>query len=203
MWKKISKFILLMFTLLIAYSAISIYAYSHVNELEKTDAAIVLGAAAWGREPSPVFRERINHAISLYEQDYVDKIIFTGGKKIEADLAEAEVGRIYALEQGIPEEAILIETKSMNTEENILYASEIGTAHNLHTYTIVSDPLHMKRAMMIARHYGMDAYSSPTETSAFQSMETKIPFYVKEIIYTSGYIIRYTLENIGQLLDNE
>lgn len=41
--------------------------FSSKNQLIKTDAAIVLGAAAWGDEPSPVFRERINHAIWLYE----------------------------------------------------------------------------------------------------------------------------------------
>ena len=198
--KYICKFLLLVIVLLCAYSALSIYVYSHVNELHKTDAAIVLGAAAWGREPSPVFRERINHAIWLYEQEYVDRIIFTGGKKIEEDLSEAEVGRLYALKNNIPENAILMETESMNTEENIRYAYEVGSRQNLKTYTIVSDPLHMKRAMMIARHHGIEAYSSPTSTSAFETMETKIPFYIKEVIYTSGYFIRYTLETIYEFI---
>ena len=32
---------------------------------EPVDAVIVLGAAAWGNNPSPVFRERINHGIAL------------------------------------------------------------------------------------------------------------------------------------------
>lgn len=200
MLKQICKFILFMMILIFVYSAASILTYSRMNDLKKTDAAIVLGAAAWGREPSPVFRERINHAIWLYEHDYVDKIIFTGGKKIAADLAEAEVGRIYALEHDVPEEAILIETRSMNTEENIRNAFAIGSTHGLRTYTIVSDPLHMKRAMIIAHHYGIEAYSSPTETSAFRSLDTKIPFYFKEILYTSGYLVRYTFENIVQTI---
>lgn len=43
------------------------------------DAAVVLGAAAWDKRPSPVFRERINHAITLYQSHRVGKIIFTGG----------------------------------------------------------------------------------------------------------------------------
>ncbi|MFH7026696.1 MAG: hypothetical protein ACHBN1_15105 [Heteroscytonema crispum UTEX LB 1556] len=52
--------------LAIASTAFSIYSYgnSYGNTI-KADAAIVLGAAVWGEEPSVVFRERINHAIHL------------------------------------------------------------------------------------------------------------------------------------------
>lgn len=45
----------------------------------KADAAVVLGAAAWGNKPSPVFRERIAHGIDLYRNGTVGKLIFTGG----------------------------------------------------------------------------------------------------------------------------
>lgn len=196
MIKKIVKLIIFAFILLIGYSSISIYTYSHVNELKKADAAIVLGAAAWGREPSPVFRERINHAIWLYEQGYVDKIIFTGGKRIEADLAEAEVGKIYALEQNIPEHDILIEVNSMNTEENLKNAYALALQYDLHTFIIVSDPLHMKRAKVISEHLGIKAYSSPTDTSAFETFKTKFPFFVKEVVYYTGYLLRFALEKI-------
>ena len=37
------------------FSAYSIWSYSYNNELVKTDAAIVLGAAVWDNEPSPVY----------------------------------------------------------------------------------------------------------------------------------------------------
>lgn len=46
------------------------YLYGSSTNNIKADAAIVLGAAVWGEEPSPVFRERINHAINLYKNDY-------------------------------------------------------------------------------------------------------------------------------------
>ncbi|HEY9612566.1 hypothetical protein [Allocoleopsis sp.] len=51
----------------IAYSAWSIYSYGSHSTKIQADAAIVLGAAAWGNQPSPVFRERLNHAIALYK----------------------------------------------------------------------------------------------------------------------------------------
>lgn len=68
------------FLVFVSYSAFSIWSFSDKVQLVKTDVAVVLGAAAWGDEPSPVLRERINHSIWLYENGYVDKIIFTGGK---------------------------------------------------------------------------------------------------------------------------
>ncbi|MGJ5635024.1 YdcF family protein, partial [Nostoc sp. CALU 1950] len=64
--------------LAIASSASSIYLYGSSTNNIKADAAIVLGAAVWGEEPSPVFRERINHAINLYKNGSVKTIIFTG-----------------------------------------------------------------------------------------------------------------------------
>ena len=58
----------------------SIQAYSALSAPVKADAAVVLGAAVWRGQPSPVFRERINHAIELYQDEQVQSIIFTGGQ---------------------------------------------------------------------------------------------------------------------------
>ena len=95
--------------------------------------AVVLGAAAWDDEPSPVLRERINHSIWLYENDYVDKIIFTGGKGKGNQYAESEVAMDYAIKHNVHPEDILIETKSKITEENLKYAYEIAVEENFNT----------------------------------------------------------------------
>ena len=111
--------IIVIFLIFISYSAISIWSFSNKNQLVKTNAAVVLGAAAWGDEPSHVLRERINHSIWLYENGYVEKIIFTGGKGKEDRYAESEVARNYAIKNDVNSEDILIETKSKITEENL------------------------------------------------------------------------------------
>jgi len=185
--KTIIKWILLTSFLYIGYCAFSIWTYSQPQEYVKTDAAIVLGAAAWGSEPSPVLRERVNQAIRLYEAGYVGKIIFTGGKISEDDFTESEVSKFYAIKQGVKEEDILIEVDSHTTVENLENAYDIAKEHQLQSFTIVSDPLHMKRAMSIAEKLDMEAYPSPTETSAFRSLKTKIPFFFKELMYYIGY----------------
>ena len=157
--------------------------------MKKADAAIVLGAAVYGGEPSPVFRERINHSIWLYENGYVDKLIFTGGKGESEEFSESSIAKNYAIEHSIPEKDILIEEKSKITQENIFYEAEIVRENNFSKVIIVSDPLHMKRAMLMARDSGLVAYSSPTPTTRFRTIKSKSLFLGREVFFYIGYEI--------------
>lgn len=188
-WFRLSCAVIIIFLIFIGHSAISIWSFSNQVQYVKTDAAVVLGAAVWGNEPSPVFRERINHAIWLYKNDYVDKIIFTGGKSKGDEFAESEAAREYAIQNDVNEEDIFIETKSKITEENLKYAYEIANENHLKSFTIVSDPLHMKRALFIAETIGMKAYSSPTPSSVYKTFGSKLPFFLRELFYYVGYIV--------------
>jgi uncharacterized SAM-binding protein YcdF (DUF218 family) len=133
----------------IAYSAGSIYIYGSSKSTIKADAAIVLGAAVWGNQPSPVFRERINHAIKLYKTGVVQSLIFTGGQGESNEPAEAIVAKQYAQSQGVPESAILTETQSRTTKQNLYYSKQVAATHQLSRFLIVSDPLHMKRSVLM------------------------------------------------------
>lgn len=189
------KLLVMMVSLLVGfviYNAISITIFSEKRELIHADAAIVLGAAVWGKEPSPVFRERIRHGIWLYENGYVDVLIFTGGMGENDKVAEAVVAERYAIKAGVPGDHILIETQSQITEENLSNAKQVADRHKLSRFLIVSDPLHMKRAMVMAKDYGLQAYSSPTPTSRYQSWKSKVKFLAREVFYYSGYVfLRY------------
>ncbi len=183
-------FICFIFIYFLGYN---IWKYSYKDELVKTDAAIVLGAAVWGDEPSPVFKERINHSIWLYKHGYVDKIIFTGGKDETDQYAESEVAREYAIDKNINKKDILIEMKSKITEENLEYAYDIAKMNNLNTFTLVSDPLHMKRASLIAKQHGLRVYSSPTKSSAYKTVKSKVSFFLRELFFYIVYMMRISL----------
>ena len=105
-----------------AWCAWQVYQYAHAPAAlpKHADAAVVLGAAAWGDKPSPVFRERINHAIALYQSERVEKLIFTGGTRKEGYPSEGEVARKFAIKQGIPSHDILYETRSKDTYQNLV-----------------------------------------------------------------------------------
>lgn len=189
MIRRIRNFLLLLLAgglLLILWSAVSVYVYSRRDETQMADAAIVLGAAVFGDRPSPVLRERINHAIRLYETGYVDVIIFTGGLGQTARVTEAEASAAYAQSRGVPAEAILLETTSTNTRENLRNARLIAAENNLQSFLIVSTPFHMKRAISIADDLSMDAYTSPTQTTRWINAYTKSRAFAQEVV---SYIV--------------
>jgi uncharacterized SAM-binding protein YcdF (DUF218 family) len=169
--------------------AINIWNYGKIDEKAPSDVAIVLGASVWEDGVSPVYRERINHAITLYKDGFVDYIILTGCLGEGSYKSDSQVAKEYALSQGIPEERILIEEKSTITEENLEFSKEVMEENDLETAIIVSDPLHMKRSMLMAEDYNINALSSPTTTSMYKSLKTKIPFLLREEFFYVGYCV--------------
>ena len=185
----ISSVIVFLILLCTIIAAVQIVQYWKLDNKTKCDAAVVLGAATSGEEVSPVYRERINHGIWLYESGYVDYLILTGGVGKGNEKSDAYVAKQYAIEKGVPEQAILIEEQSTITEENLEYAKTIMDAHAMDTAIIISDPLHMKRAMLMANDYGITAYSSPTPTSMYRSAKTQLPFLGREVFFYIEYSV--------------
>ncbi|MDE6749425.1 MAG: YdcF family protein [Lachnospiraceae bacterium] len=179
--------LLLLLVFYIAGNAASICIYSTKDETQNADTAIILGAAATDEGVSPVFRERINHGIWLYQNGYVQKLIITGGYGDGNLYSDSYIGKQYAIEQGIPEEAILLEEASTITEENLENAMVVMKNNGYDTALIVSDPLHMKRAMLMAQDKGLKAYTSPTRTSMYKSIYEKTKFTAREVFFYIGY----------------
>ena len=179
-------FLIILFAII---TAVNITHYGKMDEKAHCDVAIILGAATSDGEVSPVYRERINHGIWLYVNGYVDYLILTGGIGKGNEMSDAHAAKQYAIKTGVPEQVILIEEKSTITEENLEHAKAIMDEHSLDTAIIVSDPLHMKRAMLMASDYGIDACSSPTPTTMYRSAKTQLPFLAREVFFYIGYSI--------------
>ena len=171
---------LLLLPLVPAFYACEIVRYSHVASTQSAQAAVVLGAAAWGNRPSPVYRERLNEALRLYRQGRVGKLIFTGGTPERGYPSEAAVAREYARQHGVPDDAILVDVKSRSTLENLVQARTLMQGADVQTVLLVSDPLHMLRAMSIARQLGIAAQPAPTDSSQFQSWPQRAKFLWRE-----------------------
>lgn len=197
MKKSLGKRILILITLLavflsllyLVFTALRIVNYGKEDHKTVSDVAIILGAGTTDGQVSPVYRERINHGIWLYENGYVDFLIVTGGTGEGNSVADAEAARQYALSKAVPDEVIFVEDQSTITEENLEYAKEIMTEQSWGSAIIVSDPLHMKRAMLMAEDYGIAACSSPTPTTMYQSFQTKLSFLVREEFFYIGYCV--------------
>jgi uncharacterized SAM-binding protein YcdF (DUF218 family) len=154
------------------------------DQAAPADVIIVLGAAAYDAKPSPVFEERIRHGLDLYQRGYAPKLLFTGGfGGSAARFSESQVARRYAVRRQIPQGDILIETVSRTTRQNLLQARALMQAHGMRRAIIVSDPLHMARALRLCHELGIDALASSTPSTRFRSFHTSWRFLLQEVYF--------------------
>lgn len=187
---KILRLVVSVVVIAILVTAVRIYTYGSASSDLQADAAVVLGAAVWTQQVSPVFRERINHAMDLYRRGRVHKIIFTGGQGNRNEPTEAAAARAYAISNGIPARDILIEQRSHTTFENLVYAKQLADEHGLKQVLIVSDPMHMRRAIAMAQDVGLEAYPSPTTTTRYRGFRSQFSELTRETFYYLGYSVR-------------
>ena len=188
--KKIVIYIGAVLLLFVIFNAIRIYNYSFEYSERKSDVAIILGAGTNNGVLSPVFTERVNHGIYLYQNQLVGKIILTGGIGEGQSISDSEVAKRYAIENGVPAVDLLIETHSNYTYENLSEAKRLMDALNFSSALIVSDPLHMKRSMELAISINIECKPSPTKTSMYRTTFPKL----KSLIYETFY---YTMGKLA------
>ena len=180
---KVTKYLFLLIAVGLIYNTLSILSFSNNYCESNSEVAIVLGAGSTCGKVSPVFKERINHAILLFDTNKINYIIFTGGFGENETISDSQSAMNCAIVKGIPKDKIFIEETSKITYENLINAKVIMDSNDFKTALIVSDPYHMKRSMSICTKIGINATSSPTQTSMYQSWLTKLPFLIYEIFY--------------------
>ena len=186
---KIIKYLSGIIILWLCYLIFSIMNFPSGTLSDSAEAAIILGAAVNDEKPSPVFKERIKHAINLYHAGKVDKLIFTGGIGDNKKYAESAVARDFAIQQKVKADDILIETASLTTRENLIYAQQILQKEKIATALIISDALHLKRTMIMVRDMNIEAKPSATPTSRYQSLKKQFPFALREAYFYHHYLL--------------
>jgi uncharacterized SAM-binding protein YcdF (DUF218 family) len=129
------------------------------------DAIVVLGAAQYDGEPSPVLRARLDHAAALYQDGHAPLVVVTGGKQEGDRVTQALAGFAYLRDLGIPEESILLEVDGTSTYSELAATARILDDRGLDRVLMVSDGYHSARLLAIADELGLDGAVSPTDTS--------------------------------------
>lgn len=121
------------------------------------DFIVVLGAGIEeDGSPSPILKERLDKAISLYEDGIAEDIIVSGGN----DAAQSEISamRNYLTDNDVPRNAILSDTQGDNTFASIRDLRDIYGAHSV---VLVSQRFHLYRAIYIAEKMDIETYGCP------------------------------------------
>ena len=150
----------------IAYAALFLWVYrvSRLDQRERADAIVVLGAAQYNGRPSPVLKARLDHALELYRQGLAPMVVVTGGIGPGDRMSEATVGHKYLRAQ-LPDSAIIVRPDGRTTEESMRSVAEWMREREVARVLLVSDPFHMARLRLEARYARLDAFVSPTRTS--------------------------------------
>ena len=142
-----------------------IVSYARQDRAAPADAIAVLGAAEYDGHPSPVYRARLDHALDLYRSGIARLIITVGGPGGDR-YSEGAVGAHYLISMGVPEEDVIAETHSRDTEQSAHTIAVIARANGIHRLVVVSDPTHMFRVHALCAADGLDVLTSPRTVPA-------------------------------------
>lgn len=151
------------------------------SQIDEADLVLVLGAAQYQGEPSPVFRGRLDHAKLLWQDGRASRIVVLGAGAPGDTSTEAESGRDYLVAGGVPEWAVEAVPEGATTLESLQAASDYMHEGGWDTAFLVSDPWHNLRIKRMARDVGIQGYASATWQSAATSQETRGEGYLREV----------------------
>lgn len=189
---KLFRIVVLALVALLAYPAwlgFQIWDQSLSDENRSVDAIVVLGAAQYDGEPSPIYEARLRHANYLFEEGFSETVVVTGGKQEGDRFTEAEAGESYLIDKGVPADRILLETEGRTTLASLKAVRSMAPAQGIDTVLLVSDPMHSERIKRIAYDLGFnDAWTSPASYLELnRSRATKFKELVREIASLLAY----------------
>ncbi len=156
--------------LLVGYSSITftqVWWASRNREPMPASAAIVLGAAQYNGTPSPVLQGRLDRAALLYTSDLVEIVVVTGGGRDGDSTTQAKAAYDYLRTvAGISDDRLRLEVDGTSTFEELAATARFLQQEGITEVTLVTDPYHARRALLVAREVGLDASVSTTDAGA-------------------------------------
>ncbi len=127
-------------------TALYVAMFDETDPLPEAEAIVVLsGAGADLGGLGPETQARIDRGIALFEAGAAPKLILTGGSAT-SNPAVAEAMKAAAIEAGVPEDAITVETASLSTLQNALFTADTGAVAPEAPIILVSHRYHLPRA---------------------------------------------------------
>ena len=118
------------------------------------EAILVLGCGVDAQgHPKPMLHDRMTTAVGLYEAGAADALLLSGDNS-GPDYNEVGAMETFALEHGVPAEAIILDNEGFNTDASIRRAVEV---YGLERVVLVTQEYHLPRALFLSEAYGLEA----------------------------------------------
>ena len=203
--RRVGQAVLLLSALLVGYvviTAVQVWWTATSDQAREADAIVVLGAAQYDGRPSQALRGRLDHARSLYERGYAERIVVTGGRREGDRFTEAAAGAAYLEDQGVPGGAIERETTGGTSFASLAATARFLQEDGIQRVLLVSDPFHNLRVVRIAEEVGLEAYPSASTTSPFRGIAELRQMGRETVAVSLGRVIGFRrLDGLGLRLD--
>lgn len=143
--------------------------YLPPEPLPQADVIVVLGGSTQSVDyPQPVVNlneagDRLLYAAWLYQQGVAEQLLLVGGR-LPGTTEQEAVDMAAVLEMmGVPRERLWLETKSLNTYENGLYAKEFLAEEGIERIVLVTSAIHMPRSVAVFEKQGFEVVPAPTD----------------------------------------
>jgi uncharacterized SAM-binding protein YcdF (DUF218 family) len=110
--------------------------------------------------------DRLIHAADLYHAGASPLLILSGGKiewmESTDDTPASDMQKIL-LKLDVPDNAMILQPKSLNTHDDAVYSAEILKNKGIKRIILVTSAMHMPRSLALFRKQGVDVIPSPTD----------------------------------------
>ena len=138
--------------------------FRNVENVNPSEVAIILAAEVHPNgTPSAVLRDRIYAGIDLYNSGKVKTLVMSG------DAPEPEIMRTFAIEQGIPTEAILLDNYGLRTYDSCYRAANV---FELEEVIVVTQFFHLPRTLLLCSKMGIDVVGVPAQHTVYWPHQT-------------------------------
>lgn len=173
-----------------AGTAFRVWQVARDDDRRPVDMVVVLGAAQYDGRPSDVLQARLEQALELYHEHLSQHIVTVGGKEPGDVFTEAEAGKRWLVDKGVPPGNVVEANVGRDTLRSMQAVAAVGAQNGWHTALVVSDPWHSLRAMTMADDSGLRTWSSPTHYGPIvQTRSIQWAYIVRE----TGALLYYRL----------
>lgn len=164
-------------SLLAVYSLSAVFNLFHLKKKRDADYIIVLGAGIIGSRVTPLLAARIEKGIELLCYNPNAVLIMSGGQGSGEDIPESKAMADYALDKGVDVEKIILEQKSVSTQENLCFSRELMNKQKPQII-IVTTAYHVFRALILAKQQGIRCVGFGAKTKWYFTLNAFIREFV-------------------------
>jgi len=120
------------------------------------DLLMVMGARLENDRITPVYKQRLDRTLAVYDNQKAPRILILGGITWGNRTSEAQRGQEYLLTRGIKADDVILEDQSRNTLENLKHARPFIRSLGGHP-VLISSRFHLARCSSLARGIGVES----------------------------------------------